>query len=168
MKLSPHPAVMVILLLFVLLAQFSTNLILNIMPSSLIFMERFKMSWGAGVILSAVLAVASCPWFILGNMEAYFAFIAYYSSFFGPVLGVMLADYWVVRKQKYNLEDLYTEGPEGACWFTNGFNRAGLISIFVPAVITMLWFLPASWLVGLPLGFVSYSLLAPVLLPRKP
>jgi NCS1 family nucleobase:cation symporter-1 len=159
MKLSPHPALMVVLLIFVLLAQFSTNLILNIMPSSLIFMERFKISWGTGVIVSAVLAVASCPWFILGNMEAYFSFIAYYASFFGPVLGVMLADYWVVQKRKYNLDALYVEGPEGPCWFTGGFNTAGMLSIFIPGVIAMIWFLPASWLVGLPLGFGSYCFL---------
>ena len=76
-KLSPHPVALLILLLFILLAQFSTNLTLNILPSSLIFMEVFKVSWGTGVVISGLLAAASCPWIILGNMELYFNFIAY-------------------------------------------------------------------------------------------
>jgi NCS1 family nucleobase:cation symporter-1 len=162
MKLSPHPVAVLVLLLFILLAQFSTNLTLNILPSSLIFMEVFKVSWGTGVVVSGLLAAASCPWFILGNMELYFNFIAYYSSFFGSILGVMLADYWIVRKKRYDIEALYDTRAGGRYWFTGGFNLAGIVSFYIPGLIAMLWFLPASWLVGLPLGFVSYCLLSPL------
>ncbi len=161
MTLSPHPVVMLILLLFILLAQFSTNITLNILPSSLIFMEAFKISWGTGVVVAGVLASVSCPWFILGNKDAFFGFIGYYSAFFGPILGVMLADYWIVRKREYRLEALYAAEPGGPYWSRGGFNLAGVLSFVLSGMIAMIWFLPASWLVGMPLGFVSYCILFP-------
>jgi NCS1 family nucleobase:cation symporter-1 len=123
-------------------------------------MEVFKVSWGTGVMVTGLLAAASCPWFILGNMELYFAFIAYYASFFGPILGIMLADYWMVRKKEYEVDELYVVKPGNRYWFRSGFNLAGVFSLFIPGLIAMVWFLPASWLVGLPLGFLSYWILS--------
>jgi NCS1 family nucleobase:cation symporter-1 len=75
------------------------------------------------------------------------------------VLGVMLADYYVVRKRRLVVEELYATGEGSRHWYQGGFNPAALIAVAVPGVITMLWFLPVSWLVGLPAGFLLYLLL---------
>ena len=130
-------------------------------------MEVFPNSWGTGTIVIGVLAAMSCPWILLGNMEAFFGFIAYYSAFFGPILGVMLADFWYVRKKHYDLEALYVPGPEGRYWSRGGFNLAGMLSFTISGMIAMLWFLPASWLVGLPLGFVLYVTLFPLFASKE-
>lgn len=167
MALSPNVFVLIVFLVFVLLAQFSTNLTLNIMPIALVFMDSFKISWLKGIIASGILAVFSAPWFILSNMVVFTKFIAYYSAFFGPILGVMLADYWVIRKRTFNIEDLYIAGSSSQYWYSNGYNMAGLISVFIPGLISMIWFLPASWLIGTPLGFVFYLALFPVMIKSK-
>jgi len=166
-ELSPHPVAMLVLLTFILIAQFTTNLTINILPPALIFMDTFKIKWGPAVIITGVLGVLSFPWLIMGNMEAFFSFILYYSAFFGPILGVMLADYFVVRKRELAVDALYLTEPSSEYWYTDGFNMAGVLSIFVPGIIGMIWFLPMSWMVGLPFGFFMYVALYPRLAGAK-
>lgn len=161
MELSPHPVAMIILLTFILLAQFTTNLTINILPPALVFMDAFKIDWRHGVIITGVLGLISCPWLLMANTQAFFGFILYYSAFFGPILGVMLADYFVIRKRNLDVEALYVKGRTSDYWYTGGFNVAGLIALFLPGTVAMVWFLPISWLIGLPVAFVLYSILYP-------
>ncbi|MDT8320741.1 MAG: NCS1 family transporter [Xanthomonadales bacterium] len=163
MQLSPHPAAMVILLTFILLAQFTTNLTINILPPAMIFMDAFKVRWSAAVILTGVLGALSFPWLILDNSDAFFGFILYYSALFGPILGVMLCDYFVVRRRKLDVPALYLDDASSPHWHAGGFNIAGIVSIVVPGTVTMIWFLPMSWMIGLPCAFLMYMVLFPLL-----
>ena len=167
MKLSPNPAAMVVLLTFILIAQITTNLTINILPPALIFMDAFKIRWDQGVMLTGVLGVLSFPWIIMANSEAFFGFILHYSALFGPILGVMLADYFVVRRRKLDVDALYVTTPNSRYWYSGGINLAGLIAVLVPGTITMIWFLPMSWLIGVPVGFALYLVLLPLLHPGK-
>lgn len=164
-QLSPNPTAMIILLTFVLLAQITTNLTINILPPALIFMDAFKVRWQGGVIITGVLGAISCPWLIMANSDAFLSFILHYSALFGPVLGVMLADYFIVRRQVLAVDDLYLTGPSSRYWYAGGVNVAGFVAVLLPGVVTMIWFLPMSWLVGVPVGFLIYLILHP-LLPR--
>jgi len=103
----------------------------------------------------------SCPWLLMANPKAFFGFIFNYSALFGPLLGVMLADYFIVRKRALAVAELYDTSPRSRHWYSSGFNIAGFIAMLVPGVITMIWFLPISWLLGVPAGFVLYLLLYP-------
>ena len=73
----------------------------------------------------------------------------------------MLADYYIVRNAALVVDDLYDDRRGAAAhWYQGGFNCRALWSRSrCPSVITMIWFLPVSWLVGLPVGFVLYLLL---------
>ncbi len=161
-QLSPHPAAMIVLLTFILLAQFTTNLTINILPPALIFMDVFNMRWSTAVIVTGVLGTFSFPWLILGNMDAFFSFILYYSSLFGPILGVMLCDYFVIRRRELSVTALYGTDKSSPYWYVGGFNTAGILSIVVPGTITMIWFLPMSWMIGLPSAFLMYLVLYPL------
>ena len=167
MKLSPGPVTMLLLLFFIFTAQFSTNLTLNILPPALILEDVFHIRWGMGTIITGVLGVLAVPWVILSNMAVFFGFITYYSAFFGPILGVMLADYYVCRKQRYNPEQLYVADSSGQYWYTGGINWAGILSMLIAGLIAMIWWLAASWLVGLPLGFVFYLILFPIMVKNR-
>jgi len=164
-QLSPNPVAMVVLLLFVLIAQITTNLTINILPPALIFMDMFRMRWHQGVVLTGVLGVISCPWIIMSNFDAFFSFILHYSALFGPILGVMLADYYVVRRGVLVVDELYATDASSRYWCNGGLNLAGLVAVLVPGVVTMIWFLPMSWLIGVPAGFVIYLVLHPLLRP---
>ena len=161
MKLSPNTATMIVLLVFVLITQFTTNLTLNILPPALILMDIFKIRWTLGVIITGILGALSAPWLLLANSETFFKFILYYSGFFGPILGVMLADYYILRSQTLDVQDHYDVREGSPFWYSGGFNVAALVATFVPGVVTMVWFLEMSWLVGLPAGFVLYLILTP-------
>lgn len=162
-QLSPNPVALVVLLTFVVFAQFTTNLTINILPPALIFMDSFGIGWRSAVVLTGVLGTLSAPWLLMANSQAFFGFILHYSALFGPILGVMLADYFVVRRQALAVESLYVAGEASDYWYRGGFNLAGLVAILVPGIVTMIWFLPISWLVGVPAGFVLYLALYPSL-----
>jgi NCS1 family nucleobase:cation symporter-1 len=165
MTLSPNPFVMILLLAFILLAQISANLTINILPPTLILMSCLRISWGRGALLTGALATLSFPWMLMGNAKAFFGFILYYSAFFGPVLGVMLADYFVIRRRQLDVERLYVADASSEYWYLGGFNVAGLLAVFVPGLITMIWCLPVSWLIGAPAGFVLYVALWRLAIP---
>lgn len=165
MTLSPNPFVMILLLAFILLAQISANLTINILPPTLILMSSLRISWGRGALLTGALATLSFPWMLMANAKAFFGFILYCSAFFGPVLGVMLADYFVIRKRRLHVERLYVADASSEYWYLGGFNVAGLLAVFVPGLITMIWCLPVSWLIGAPAGFVLYGALWRLAIP---
>ncbi len=168
MQLSPNRFVLFILLILILVAQMTTNLTINILPPALVFVSTFRLSWGSGVLLTSVLATLSFPWLLIANSTAFFGFILYYSAFFGPILGVMLADYYLVRRGRLDVESLYIGGPDSPYWYTRGFNLAGLLAVFIPGVLTMIWCLSVSWLIGVPAGFALYLLFRrlPISRPR--
>jgi nucleobase:cation symporter-1, NCS1 family len=160
MHLSPNPVITVIFLVFIVTAQVMTNLTINILPPALVFMETFKTSWARGVLITGVLATLSFPWALMANSAAFFGFILYYSAFFAPIVGVMLADYYLIRRGRLNVAALYAGETTSSYWYRNGFNVAGLIAVVVPGVITMLVCRHVAWLVGLPAGFIVYSVTA--------
>jgi NCS1 family nucleobase:cation symporter-1 len=165
-ELSPNALAMLVLLAFVLISQITTNLTINILPPALIFMDAFRVSWGQGVLLSGVLGVLSMPWLLMANFDAFLGFILHYSALFGPMLGVMLADWFVIRRRELSVPALYDTSESSPYWYRSGFNVAGYVAVLVPGVITMIWFLQVSWLIGVPAGFALYLLLYPALATR--
>ena len=162
-QLSPSPAFGIILLIFIILAQVTSNLSLNILPPAMAFQDIFKLDWKKGVMLVAVLSVAVCPW-VLYSSDYFFKFQNVYSSFLGPALGVMLADYYILRKKKVNLDLLYNE--KGVYNYSHGFSTAGMIALVVSAVVAF-FFLDYAWLVGFPLSMVLYLILKKMGIERK-
>jgi hypothetical protein len=135
--------------------------------TALIFMDTFRMTWPQGVLLSGVLGVLSCPWLLMSNFGAFLGFILNYSALFGPMLGVMLADYYVIRKRQLNVAELYDTTPGSPNWYQGGFNVAGYVAVLVPGLVTMVRYLEVSWLIGVPAGFVLYVVLFPLLERRS-
>jgi NCS1 family nucleobase:cation symporter-1 len=155
MAMSPNTSLMLLLLIFVLFAQFTTALVANILPVALIFEESLGVNWHKGVLLAGVLGALTFPWMIMESAERIVLFVSYYSCFFGPIAGVMIADYFL-RSGSLNVDDLYAQREGGEYWFSSGINWAGIFATTIPAAITMIWALKVSWLVGLPLGFILY------------
>ena len=154
-QLSPHPVFGIILLLFIILAQITSNLSLNILPPALAFQDIFKIGWKTGVITVAVLSIGVCPW-VLFTSDYFFLFQNIYSCFLGPALGVMIADYFIIRKKKLNLKVLYDDN--GIYTYKGGFSIAGMVSLVAGAVMSFM-FLSYSWLVGFPFTIILYTII---------
>jgi NCS1 family nucleobase:cation symporter-1 len=166
MAMTPNAWLMLLLLVFILVAQFSTALVANILPVALIFQETLGVTWHRGVLLAGILGSLTFPWVILASSENVVLFISYYTCFFGPIAGCMVADY-LLRKRALDVEALYDKSSASAYWFAGGVNWAGVAATVIPAAISMTWTLKISWLVGFPLGFVIYCVLFPAL-GRRP
>ena len=85
MIVAPNPLVGSAMLLFVLGAQISTNLTLNILPPTHVFQDSLGISWRQGVILTSALSIVSFPWYLFSS-NIFYTFINAYSVFLGPLL----------------------------------------------------------------------------------
>ncbi len=157
MDMSPGLVLSIVLLFFVTMAQITTNLTINILPPALVLMDLTGMSWGAAVIVVGAAASLTFPWMLLDSGNFQF-FIILYSAFLGPILAIMLADYWVLNRRKVDVEGLFDTSTKSPFWFRAGFNPIAFISMFVGAGVALI-FLNYSWMVGLIVTFPSYLFL---------
>ncbi len=156
---------LVVLLALVVLAQWSTNNAANLIPAALTFVNAGapRLSYRSAVALAGVVGTLAFPWLILDNL---FTFLGYYGALLSAVGGIMICDYYVIRRRRLNVPDLYRQ--HGQFFFLGGVNPAGMIAWVVAGGLA-LWQLQYAYLVGLPVGFLLYLVLMKVwVLPRYP
>jgi NCS1 family nucleobase:cation symporter-1 len=132
------PAVIIFGALVVLAAQITTNMAANVVSPANDFsnLAPRKISYITGGLITAVIGIAMMPWKLYSDAAAYiFTWLIGYSSLMGALGGVLIADYWVVRRQKLNLRDLFE--VNGEYTYNNGINWravAALVLSIVPVV----------------------------------
>ncbi|NEE03731.1 NCS1 family transporter [Phytoactinopolyspora halotolerans] len=154
-----------VLLALVILAQWSTNNAANLIPAALTFVNAGapRLSYPVAVALAGVVGTLAMPWLILENL---FTFLNYYGAVLSALGGIMLADYYVVRRRRLNVPDLYR--ADGQFRFAGGVNPAGIIAWAAAGGVAVV-LLDYAYIVGLPLGFVLYLVLMKLwILPRYP
>jgi NCS1 family nucleobase:cation symporter-1 len=81
-----------------------------------------------GAILAALLSWVVQPWLFYNTASVFLTVMSSFSVFMGPLTAVMIVDYFVVRRQRVQLSQLYTGSSEGSYWFTAGFNWRALLA----------------------------------------
>jgi NCS1 family nucleobase:cation symporter-1 len=124
--------------LVVLAAQLTTNMAANVVSPSNDFsnLSPRRISYVTGGLITAVLGIVMMPWKLYSDAAAYiFTWLLGYSSLMGALGGILIADYWVLRRQNLRLADLFRLG--GAYSYRNGINpRAiGALVLAVAPVI---------------------------------
>jgi len=84
-------------------------------------------------VLMSVFCLISCPWDIIANAAALLSFLSGYSCFMGPLAGVMCSDYYLVRKGKLNVKELYN--PNGLYSYNGGWNWRAFVAFFIPVSV---------------------------------
>jgi NCS1 family nucleobase:cation symporter-1 len=156
---------LVVLLVMVILAQWSTNTSANLIPAALTFVNAGapKVTYSMGLIIAGVVGTLSMPWWILNNL---FTFLGYYGAILSAVGGIMLCDYYIIRRRRLNVPDLYR--PKGQFAYKAGFNPAGMIAWVIGGGCA-LYFMDYAYVVGFPVAFISYYLLMKLwILPSYP
>lgn len=154
-KSIPSVPLMVVLMFFIAAAQFTTNLVANVVPPTMVICDLFKVKWKVGSIVSGILPLLTFPWLIV-TASGFSLFVQIYSMFLGPIIGVMLADYYFIRRQRLDLAELYK--PQGAYAYAGGFNPAALIAIAIGAAVAALN-VQISWFLGVLPAAVVYLIL---------
>lgn len=145
-----------ILLLMIVLAQWSTNTAANIVPAATIFSNvggpRFPF-W-AGVITAGIVGSVVQPWNLFDVIIPILLFVG---GILSAIVGILFADYYLIRKRRVNVPDLYED--YGQFRYMGGINLAGFLSWIVGAVAS--YYVPTySFLVGFVIGAGCYYVLA--------
>jgi nucleobase:cation symporter-1, NCS1 family len=164
-----QPVVACISLVALLIATLNTNVAANVVSPSNDFsnLNPRLISFRTGGLITGIVGVLLMPWKLLGDFSAYiFGWLIGYSGLLGPIAGVMICDYFLVRGAKLDVEQLYRRG--GVYEYRNGFNlRAiwalgtGILVALLGLVVPPLYVLyKYAWFAGFFVsGVVYYALM---------
>lgn len=94
-------------------------------------------------MITALLGVVSFPWVLFNNVGAYiFTWLVGYGSLLGAIGAVMIADYWILRRRRLDLVDLYK--VDGRYAYSNGYNWRAIMAVLVGVAPVVPGFLKAA------------------------
>lgn len=129
-----NPIVVVIGSLVIVLANFSTNVAANMVGPALDFSNAFPswLNFRKGVIIVMAIGSLVLPWRLLASPEAYvFVWLGFYGGITGAIGGIMVVDYWLLKKTNLNVPDLFRHA--GQYTYTAGINPKALIAFIIGA-----------------------------------
>jgi NCS1 family nucleobase:cation symporter-1 len=176
-----NPFTIILGALIVLIAQLTTNMAANVVSPANDFssLAPRRISYLTGGIITAVIGIVMMPWKLYADAAAYiFTWLVGYSSLMGAIGGILIADYWVLRRCDLSLGDLFR--LDGRYTYTDGFNRRAIIALVIAVVPVVPGFLRAAvtpggqvpnptildslytyaWFVTFGLSFALYLILA--------
>jgi len=155
------------------IATIGINIVANFIAPAFDFsnVSPQRISWRAGGMIAAVCSILITPWNLYNNPEVIHYTLETLGAFIGPLFGILIADYYLVRKQKVIVDDLFTMSEKGAYWYRKGYNPAAVIATVAGAGVAVIPVLfndapgmhtaaQYSWFIGCGLGFAVYHLLA--------
>jgi len=162
------PVIIFISLVALIIATLTTNIAANVVSPANDFANLFpkKINFVKGGLITAVVGIAMMPWKLLSDFSAYiFGWLIGYSSFLGPIAGILICDYFIIRKQKLEVKDLYLRN--GIYEYKKGFNSKGMIALTAGVFIALIGLLipqvsflyDYAWFVGFAMSFAVYYLL---------
>jgi len=163
-------SITVVVLLFIIVASASTNLVANYIPAqySLINFLPTKLTLrSASYIISFVGLFVGIFWLTFLSQIGILSFIDTFGCFFGPLFGVMVVDYYLIKKGSLSNKDIYSTERESIYYYSGGWHIRGVYSlllgfIFAASTIwnTNLMFLQSSaWIIGAFISWLTYYLL---------
>jgi NCS1 family nucleobase:cation symporter-1 len=173
-----NPFAVVLAMVALLMATLNVNVAANVVSPANDFsnLSPRRISFRTGGLITAAMGIVMQPWKLLASYGSYiFTWLVGYSGFLGPIAGVLICDYFVIRKKYLVVEDLYQRN--GQYEYSGGFNwtavaslAAGVgvafIGLAVPAVRVLYNY---AWFVGFLVSFLAYfalmSRVAPVAQP---
>ncbi|MGV9724908.1 NCS1 family nucleobase:cation symporter-1 [Nocardia beijingensis] len=154
-------------------ATIGINIVANFISPAFDFshVSPQRISWRAGGMIAAVGSVLITPWNLYNNPEVIHYTLEVLGAFIGPLFGVLIADYYLVRKQRVVVDDLFTMSSGGRYWYRGGYNPAAVIATVIGALVAVVPVLAKdvtgmytaaqySWFIGCGLGFAAYYPLA--------
>ena len=161
----------VVVLFFIIIASISTNLVANFIPSqySLINLMPSKLSLkSASYIISIIGFIIGAFWLTLLSQIGILSFIDTFGSFFGPLLGVIVIDYYLIKKSSLSNKDLYSAESESVYYYSNGWHIKALYSVILGFIfsastiwnINLMFLQSYAWIIGAFVSSLVYYLLA--------
>jgi NCS1 family nucleobase:cation symporter-1 len=159
------PVAVVISLLAILLATLNVNIGANVVSPANDFSNLWprKINFRTGGVITCFMGIALMPWKLLSDYGTFiFGWLGGYAAFLGPVAGIMICDYFVIRRRVLVVDDLYLRG--GIYEYSRGFNWLAVLALALGAGTALVGLVVAplhilysySWFVGFAVAFVAY------------
>lgn len=160
-----NPVVVIIAQIFMLIATLSTNIAANVIAPANAFSNLFpkKINFRLGGLITGVIGIIIAPWWLLNEISGFLIFV---SGLLGPVLGILITDYFLIRKKRLELAELYKEN--GIYSYKNtGFNSPAIIALLAGVFLALIgYWIPSlnflyslSWFTGFFISSIIYYFL---------
>jgi NCS1 family nucleobase:cation symporter-1 len=171
------PMLVSVCLVAVIVATLATNIAANIVSPANDFSNLFpsRIDFRRGGYITGIVGILIFPWKLVSDPSGFiFTWLVAYSALLGPIAGVMIADYFVVRRGRLAVDELYAR--EGRYWFAHGVNMKAMVALVLgiapnmPGFLVAIGVLPANsvpsgivdlyhyaWFVGLAVSGVVYA-----------
>jgi len=160
-----------IALIFILFATTSSNLIANYIPSQntlLNFLPKSLSLKSSGILIIFISFFVSLFWLPVLSQIGILSMIDTIGSFFGPISGVIIADFYLIRNKKIINKDIFSSLSTSTYYYSNGWQIKGVYSILIGFIFSSatIWnvnlnFLQSfSWIIGAFISWLTYYLLA--------
>jgi NCS1 family nucleobase:cation symporter-1 len=171
-----NPALLVVAMFALCLATLATNIAANVVSPANDFAHLAPryISFRTGGLITGLAGVLMMPWKLLADPSGYiFLWLVAYSALLGPIGGILIADYFVLRRTRLDLAGLYD--PSGPYRYTGGFSLAAIVAFAVavlpslPGFLVQVHAIPCAfvppllvdlygyaWFIGFGLAFVIY------------
>jgi NCS1 family nucleobase:cation symporter-1 len=143
--LDDLPVLLIVAMIIIVIAQLSTNMAANVVSPSNDFsnLSPRQISFRTGGLITAVIGIVSLPWKLYEDVGAYiFTWLVGYGSLLAAFAGVMIVDYWILRKTVLDTVELYK--PGGRYWYSAGYNWRALLAVAIGVVPVIPGFLNAA------------------------
>jgi len=148
-----------------MVATVGINIVANFVSPAFDFsnVNPQRISWRTGGMIAAVGSVLITPWNLYSSPEVIHYTLDTLGAFIGPLYGVLIADYYLVKKQRVVVDDLYTMRPDGTYHYRGGYNPIAIGATAAGAVLAMaVVFLGSSdaaafsWFIGCGVAFALH------------
>ena len=169
-----QPLVALIALVALLLATLNTNVAANVVSPSNDFsnLRPSLISFRTGGLITGVIGILLMPWKLISDFSSYiFGWLVGCSALLGPIAGIMICDYYLLRTRELAVEDLYRRG--GAYEYLHGFNPRAIVALAAGIAVALVglavpsvrWLFDYAWFIGFVVSGGLYFLLMPRQVP---
>ena len=163
-----NPVIIILSMISLLVATLTTNIAANVVSPANDFANLMprRISFKIGGLITAFIGIVMMPWKLLSDYGTYiFGWLIGYSGFLGPIAGVLIADYFILRKKNLNVRDLYVRGGEYE--YTRGVNWRAVLAFACGVVVALIGLLvddlrflyDYAWFVGFGVAFLTYAMI---------
>ena len=157
-------------LVFILVSSLSTNLIANYIPSQNTLINFLPNSFSlksAGIFIVITSFFISMFWLPVLSQIGILSFVDTIGAFFGPIFGIIIADFYLIRKKMINNKDIFSSISSSSYYYTNGWHLKALSALLVGFIFSastiwnsnLIFLQPYSWMIGAFVSWLSYYLL---------
>jgi NCS1 family nucleobase:cation symporter-1 len=134
-----NPVVVIVGSVTFIVATMGINIVANFVSPAYDIANLYpeRINFRLGGLITSILSVLVCPWLFVANPQAITLFVSIFGSVLGPMFGIIIADYYLVKHQEIAVADLYTLSPQGSFHYEGGWNRDAVLALAMAGALSI-------------------------------